>query len=110
MKRKVYTYKPAKDAASEQPQAATQPPTRPAAKRPAPDRLTAARAQYVRARQCAYFDSVLQRRGPDLACDEAVSCLRGVVEWLADVAGTRPAYELVQACADALASEQMAER
>jgi hypothetical protein len=108
MKRKVYTYKPAKGAASEQPQAAVRP-TRPAAKRPAPDRLSVARANYVRARQMLYFDSVLDSKGPDLAVDEAVACLRGVIDWLADLEGTRPVYELVQACADALANEQMAQ-
>jgi hypothetical protein len=91
------------------------PAARPAAQRPkppAPTQRSAAATQryhYVRARQKAYFDSVAQCRGPDPALDEATACLHGLTDFLANLAGDREAYDMLQECADALASEHLAE-
>ena len=56
------------------------------------------------ARQAAYFDSVQDWKGPSAAQQEALACLTGVLQWLANSIGPRRTYEVVQGFADELAT------
>ena len=68
-------------------------------KQPA-SRLSTARTEFVIARQAAYFDSVQDWKGPSAAQQEALACLTGVLQWLANSIGPRRTYEVVQGFAD----------